>query len=283
MKQYTLRKGDRGQEVARMQRVLKVDDDGIFGSKTESAVKQYQLSNQLGVDGIAGQNTLGAMGIPVWLGIDVSSHNGDIDWDDVAAAGVKFVWIKATEGTTHTNPGFESKFRGARDAGLIVGGYHFSRPDTNTSQKDDVYNEAQNYLNAMAKVGIRCGDLVPAMDLEAGLKTDDDYNANWALKWLSFVQCSVRARPIVYTAKWAWDLYLRKADEGTLRSLCDYPVWWASYKNGDVRIEPHTSPLGWDEWQTWQWSGSNSVPGVKGKCDTNWMNSDGISQLIVGE
>ena len=283
MKQYTLRKCDRGQEVARMQGLLSISDDGIFGPQTEASLKTYQLTHSLVVDGIAGTYTLDALGMPVWLGIDVSSHNGTIDWSAVAASGVKFAWIKVTEGTTHTNPGYEGKFRGARDAGLVVGGYHFSRPDTNINMQDDVYNEAQNYLNAMAHVGIKCGDLVPALDLEAGVKTDDAYNAEWALKWLSFVQCAVRARPIVYTAKWAWNLYLRKADSQDLKTLCDYPVWWASYKNGASRVEPSTATIGWDSWDVWQWSGSSKVPGVRGKCDTNWMNSAAIEILRAGE
>ena len=270
---YILRIGDRGQEVTRLQKALGrgLAADGIFGPRTEDAVREYQKEQRLSVDGLAGKATLGALGIPVLFGIDVSSHNGTIAWKEVAMSEVEWVIIKVTEGTTHQTPGYEAKFRGARDAGLRVGGYHFSRIDTNIGVKD-VYNEAQNYLEAMAKVGMRCGDLVPALDLESGLKTDDQYNVDWALEWLAHVECSVRARPVIYTAKWAWDLYLRRATKESLEKLCSYPVWWASYKNAFERTEPYNSPAGWAEWAIWQTSGSyTGVPGLRGKVDTNCL------------
>ena len=282
---YILRKGDRGQEVAKLQSALDsgLAVDGIFGAKTESAVRSYQKSMGLSVDGLAGQATLGSLKIPVMFGIDVSSHNGTIDWKQVATSDVEWVIIKVTEGTTHVNPGYEAKFRGARDAGLLVGGYHFSRIDTNIGVKD-VYNEAQNYLEAMAKVGMRCGDLVPALDLESGLKTDDQYNVDWAIEWLSHVECSVRARPVIYTAKWAWDLYLRRATPESLKKLCSYPVWWASYKNAFERTEPYNPPAEWKEWSIWQTSGSyTGVPGLRGKEDTNWMAGGELAKLLIGE
>ena len=103
---YILRKGDRGQEVARLQSKINTGVDGIFGSGTEKAVKEFQSDNQLTVDGLAGPSTLGAMGYEVYPGIDLSSHNGDVDFRKVVNAGVKFAWIKVNEGTTHTNPGF---------------------------------------------------------------------------------------------------------------------------------------------------------------------------------
>ena len=281
---YTLRRGNMGQEVERLQAALDkgLVADGIFGSLTETAVTEYQVDKSLMADGIAGSATLESLGIPVLFGIDVSSHNGTIKWDEVAESGVDFVWIKVTEGTTHTNPGYEAKFRGARDAGLKVGGYHFSRIDTNIGLKD-VFNEAQNYLDAMAKVGLRCGDLVPALDLEDGLKTDDQYNVEWAIEWLTNIECSVRARPIVYTAKWAWDLYLKRGTAGSLKRLCEYPVWWASYKKSATRTEPYNAPSGWDQWDVWQTSGAGKIPGIRGKCDTNWMAGGQMVNLTVGE
>ena len=281
---YILRKGDRGQEVSRLQSALGrgLTVDGIFGSRTEAVVTAYQKDNGLSADGLAGKKTLTSLGIPVLFGIDVSSHNGTIDWVKVAKSDVDWVIIKVTEGTTHVNPGYEGKFRGARDAGLVVGGYHFSRIDTNVGV-DDVRNEAQNYLESLAKVGTRCGDLVPALDLESGLKTDDQYNVDWALEWLSYVECNLRARPIIYTAKWAWDLYLRAADPSSLEKLCEYPVWWASYKDSSERTEPYNSPAQWKEWSIWQTSGSyTGVPGVSGKVDTNWMAGGQLPNLTMG-
>lgn len=60
-------------------------------------------------------------------GIDISSHNGDIDFDRLVRDSIDFVMIKATEGTTFKDSRFQSNYRQARDAGIkAVGAYHFS-------------------------------------------------------------------------------------------------------------------------------------------------------------
>ena len=64
------------------------------------------------------------------VGIDVSAHNGDIDFDRVKAEGIEFVFIKATEGSTFKDKRFVDNVRKARKAGLKVGAYHFFRFDT---------------------------------------------------------------------------------------------------------------------------------------------------------
>ena len=69
---FSLRKGDEGQEVARLQSIIVTTTDGKFGKNTDAAVQAYQNSNSLLVDGIAGPQTLGHMGIEVYSGIDLS-------------------------------------------------------------------------------------------------------------------------------------------------------------------------------------------------------------------
>lgn len=267
MKHYTLRNGDEGQEVARLQTALGgLDADGKFGPNTEQAVKDYQTKKDLVSDGIAGPATLGSLGIPVEMGVDLSRHNGTVDFVTMANAGVKYAWVKCTEGTTHVNPGYELKFRQAREAGIQVGGYHFARPDTYPSLQDAI-DESLNFLGALSKVGFNKGDLLPVLDVEAGLKTDDKYNTEWTLKWLASVEKSLGVRPIVYTGKWAYDLYLKNGDPSHLQELKTYPLWIASYNDG---VEPERMAALWDNWDVWQWTGSGAVPGVVGKCDINW-------------
>lgn len=58
-------------------------------------------------------------------GLDVSHHQGAIDWQAVATEDVDFVWIKATEGGDWTDPAFETNRRGAEAAGIPWGAYHF--------------------------------------------------------------------------------------------------------------------------------------------------------------
>lgn len=59
----TIRKGDRGEEVKTLQRLLDITPGGIFGSQTEAAVKQYQAAHGLIPDGICGPKTWAALGM----------------------------------------------------------------------------------------------------------------------------------------------------------------------------------------------------------------------------
>jgi len=93
---YTLRKKDKGQEVKRLQNTLSITTDGIFGSKTEKAVKEYQEEKGLVVDGLAGRRTLGSLEIEVFPAVDLSSYNGTVDFKKMKAAGVSHAWIKLT-------------------------------------------------------------------------------------------------------------------------------------------------------------------------------------------
>ena len=73
------------------------------------------------------------------LGIDVSSWQGNVNWAGQAAAGKRFAYVKATEGTTYKNPYFKSQYGGAYKAGLIRGAYHFARPSSGTAKKQAAY------------------------------------------------------------------------------------------------------------------------------------------------
>ncbi|KAK9692885.1 hypothetical protein K7432_014148, partial [Basidiobolus ranarum] len=61
-------------------------------------------------------------------GIDVSEYQLTVDWPGVASRGNKFVYIKATEGTTILNTYFSHQYTGASTSGLIRGAYHFAQP-----------------------------------------------------------------------------------------------------------------------------------------------------------
>jgi len=281
---YTLRKGDEGQEVKRLQGSLGIVTDGDFGPKTEKAVKEHQGAHGLLVDGYAGPKTLGSLGIDALPGIDVSSHNGTVDWAKVADAGVKFAWVKATEGQTHVNRDWVKRYNGAPENNIVVGAYHFARPDLNKydNPEADAVAEFKHFRKTLEQVGgLESGNLVPAIDLEAGMKTDDQYNADWYLKWLSLAEEEWGVKPIVYTAKWAWNLYIRAASEESRHKFTEYPVWWANYIRKDRLVGPEKQLRGWDTWDVWQYTGHGSCPGLKGRVDLNWMAGTQLENLIV--
>jgi peptidoglycan hydrolase-like protein with peptidoglycan-binding domain len=69
--EVTLRKGDRGRAVRKLQRKLGVAADGVFGPQTDRAVKRFQRRNGLTVDGIVGPMTRGKLGLARFSSADV--------------------------------------------------------------------------------------------------------------------------------------------------------------------------------------------------------------------
>src|SRR6266542_2456790 len=78
-------------------------------------------------------------------GIDVSNHQGVINWTSVGAAGAKFSYAKATEGVRFVDGYFDANNQGARTNGLFAGAYHFALPDRSTGrvQADYFLDHAQ--------------------------------------------------------------------------------------------------------------------------------------------
>ncbi|KXN91831.1 Lysozyme M1 [Leucoagaricus sp. SymC.cos] len=84
-----------------------------------------------------------ALVLPVALaasqGIDISHWQGTVDFNAAKANGVKFVCIKATEGTDYKDPEFSFHYIGATNAGLIRRAYHFARPDVSSGAAQATY------------------------------------------------------------------------------------------------------------------------------------------------
>ena len=81
-------------------------------------------------------------------GIDVSHHQGGIDWKKVAVDGVKFVFIKASEGVSFIDANFKVNVIAAKDAGIFTGAYHYAR-FSNTSE---AISEAKHFLNTVSGI-----------------------------------------------------------------------------------------------------------------------------------
>ncbi|CAD6949140.1 unnamed protein product [Tilletia controversa] len=68
-------------------------------------------------------------GVP---GFDISHYQPNVDFASEYSKGARWVYIKATEGTTYTDSSFSSHYTGATNAGLLRGAYHFARPDVSS-------------------------------------------------------------------------------------------------------------------------------------------------------
>jgi lysozyme len=101
-------------------------------------------------------------------GVDVSHHQGSIDWQRVADDGITFTYIKASEGADFVDPRFDADWWGAGVAGLDRGAYQFF------SLCSPGAEQARNFLQVVPD---RL-ELPPAVDLEFSASCDERPNAH---------------------------------------------------------------------------------------------------------
>jgi GH25 family lysozyme M1 (1,4-beta-N-acetylmuramidase) len=196
-------------------------------------------------------------------GIDVSYHQGWIDWWQVAAAGKRFAFVRATAGTLTADTAYAANRSGARAAGLAVGSYHFANPDT---APNDAMNEANWFLwNAP----IVSGDLIPVLDFEVANGLDPASLTAWAQTWLTQVSAETGVRPIIYTTPHFWSSSMADTDWFARNG---YPVLWIA--NWTSASQPAVPAGGWggSGWSFWQHSSTGTVPGIGGAVDLDRFN-----------
>jgi lysozyme len=186
-------------------------------------------------------------------GIDISHWQGTIDWDAVAADGVEFAFIKATEGGDYVDPRFAANWAGAQRAGVIRGAYHFYRPQT------DAMAQAAHFLST---VQLAQGDLPPVLDVEVTDGRSAAMIAAGVRTWLQEVERATGHRPILYTRASFWTGQMGSGFGG-------YPLWVAHYGVSSPSI-----PAEWSGWTFWQHSDAGRVNGISGDVDLNWFNGD---------
>ena len=188
-------------------------------------------------------------------GIDVSKFQGPIDWNAVANSGVKFAYIKATEGGDHLDDRFQANWEGAKAAGIQRGAYHFvywCRPPM----------EEMAWFEANAPVDPDA--LPPVLDVEA---TPTSKTCKRRLTQASAIadmkvmlqemERHYGKRPIIYTTV---DFYEAILADG---AFIDYPIWVRSTK-----YHP-TVKYGSRPWILWQYQSDAHVAGIGPKVDRN--------------
>jgi lysozyme len=195
--------------------------------------------------------------------IDVSRHQGTIDWVAVAASGVKGVMIKATEGIGYIDPLFIQNVLGAHAAGLEVGFYHFARPETpNTAMQ-----EAEYFL---AKVADIPATLPYALDVEGeAADLGPSRLTDWCHEWLETVEQRTGHRCMVYSGASFARSYLGG-------KLARWPLWIAHYG-----VNQPMANGTWERWAMHQYSETGRVDGIAGKVDLNEMDTEYWRELTT--
>ncbi|MBE8523840.1 VCBS repeat-containing protein [Amycolatopsis sp. H6(2020)] len=183
-------------------------------------------------------------------GIDVSSHDHSggktVDWANRKAAGDEFAFVKATEGTSYTNPYFDQDYHGAKNAGLYTGAYAFGRPDLGNAVGQ------ANYFVDHLQWAADGRTLPPFLDLEwpySSLNLPDCYGLGqgdmraWISSFLNQVKARIGRTPMIYTNVNWWN-----PCTGNSTAFSAYPLDIASCNSS-----PPSVP-GWGtQWTFWQY------------------------------
>lgn len=191
-------------------------------------------------------------------GIDVSKYNGTVNWGQVAAAGIKFAFIKAGSTNSGIDPQFAANITGAQAAGIKTGVYIYSYATT----PEQAANEANLVLQWIAPYTVNYPVVLDIEDkCQKGLSNQqliDIINA------FCTIIDAAGYYPMVYTYK---NMFTQRMDNA------GWDRWVAQY--ADV-CETNNNVC------FWQYSSKGSVSGVGGNVDVNYQYKD-YSNLIIPE
>ena len=196
-------------------------------------------------NGVIILNGLSAVKYPV-KGIDVSSYQGEIDWQALSDENISFAFIKATEGSSFVDKKFAYNFEEAQKAHLAVGAYHFFSYDSAG------ITQAQNFIDNVKPYE---GMLPPVIDLE--FYGDKELNlpgreaVDRELKaMLQALEAHYGQKPIIYATEKSYGLYL-SGDYG------EYDIWIRN-----VIKKPKLSDN--RSWTFWQYTNREKLSGYQG-------------------
>ena len=193
-------------------------------------------------------------------GIDVSYWEAGIDWKKVRGDGIRFVFVKATEGEQYVDPTFDDNWLGAKSVGILRGAYHFFHPNMNPVKQADNFIQVIRGMNDD-------GELPPILDLEV---TDNQANQiiiDRAKTWLDRVQQNLGKSPIIYSNPGFLKYNFAIPGGGPPFWTKDHILWIANYGQPQPLL-----PSGWLKWTFWQYSETGQVNGVNASVDLDWFN-----------
>lgn len=179
-------------------------------------------------------------------GVDVSSYQAEVDMKKLADQGIRFIYIKATEGSGHTDEKFQENWRKVSETGLTAGAYHFFSYESSGEE------QANNYIET---VGSLKDKLIPAIDVEMYGEFEknppDKSKVVRELKVLMAVlEDEYGAKPMLYAQKDIYDRYLKD-------DFAEYPRWVRNV------YFPVYLEFGGD-WVIWQYKDRGEIEGYSG-------------------
>ena len=186
-------------------------------------------------------------------GIDVSHHSGDIDWRQVAADDVAFVYMKASEGGDFKDSAFARNWSGAGSAGLARGAYHFF------SLCQPGRKQADNFLAVLPQDSSM---LAPMVDLEftgnCARRPPVEEVLREVSEFTAIVEKATGKQVVFYAPEDFYHQYLK--GNGLNRRLWARSLWH--------------SPAYGSKWVLWQYHDRGTVKGIAGDVDLNVLHKE---------
>jgi lysozyme len=197
-------------------------------------------------------------------GIDVSHHQGEIDWARVATEGIRFAYIKATEGGDFRDSRFAENWAGASESAIAVGAYHFYTLCRSGRE------QAENFMEVVPE---DTDALPPAIDFEFVGNCDRRPPPGEVLRELSTFAQLIEQRygktPLLYATYDSLDTY---HPEDAVRG----GLWIR-----DVFGRPNLPDA---VWRIWQFADNTRIRGIDGPVDQNVLNgSEGEFLRVLRE
>lgn len=209
-------------------------------------------------DGIVWFNMPSRAKYPV-VGVDVSAHQGSIDWAILSKQNIHFVFIKATEGSSWVDKRFAYNFENAKKQNLYVGAYHFF------SFESSGKTQAQNFINTVPlphNRQERLKFLPPVIDMEfygafAKLPLEPQSVHKKLNDLLHALESHYGTKPIIYTTPSFYSMYLRDQYQ-------EYPLWIRSIFFAPDSLWARMFDVYFTQWKFWQYNPKGILKGYKG-------------------
>ncbi|MBQ3326145.1 glycosyl hydrolase family 25 [Candidatus Saccharibacteria bacterium] len=181
------------------------------------------------------------------IGVDISHYQGTVDLEKLASQNIKFVYFKATEGSSYKDEHFRENWDKAQDSKIkekmLFGAYHFF------SLESSGEDQANNYIST---VGDLTGNLVPVVDFELygdylNNPPKKEYVVSKLRSLLDALEAQYLTKPMIYSEIDVYNHYLAE-------DFSDYPLWLRSVYY----------PIDWkfrDDWTMWQYTDRGELEG----------------------
>ncbi len=193
--------------------------------------------------------------VTTYQGIDVSHHQGNIDWVKVSTdANIQFVYLKATEGATHKDKTYDYNLKEARKAGLRIGSYHYLR---NTSS---IRKQFKNFTRVAKR---EQQDLIPMVDVEERVPKDS------IRLFCRLLTEHYGKQPAIYGTNRSYNSFCAP-------DFNDYVLMIGRYGQKPPVIS------GPSHYDIWQYSEKGVIPGIPKPVDLNRLHPDfDVSNLLL--